>query len=295
MKNNFKSGFCVLCGRPNVGKSTLMNYFVGQKVAIVSPKAQTTRNCIRGIVTQDDCQIVFLDTPGIHKPKCKLNEFMVKTQKEAAIGADFTCVMLDVTQPIGTTDEHIIKEYGGAGMPWAIVLNKIDCVSRETVLSYLTRLAEFDATVIPVSATTGEGCDELMRVIKEHLDEGPMYFPEDMVCDFPERFLASEIIREKALLNLNDEIPHGIGVSIEQMQEQNNGKIRIIAEIVCERDSHKGIVIGKKGAMIKTIGTQAREELEALLDTKIYLEIFVKVRENWRNSSTVLKDLGYTE
>ncbi len=292
---NYKSGFCVLCGRPNVGKSTLMNYFVGQKVAIVSPKAQTTRNCIRGILTDDDFQIVFLDTPGIHKPKCKLNEFMMKTQKEAAIGADFTCVMLDITQEIGSTDEHIIEEYSTSGIPCAIVLNKIDCVEKEKVVSYITKLAKYDVMIIPVSAETGEGTDELLKVIKEHLPEGPQYFPEDMVCDFPERFLASEIIREKALLNLNEEIPHGIGVSIEAMQEQHNGNIRITADIICERDSHKGIIIGKKGAMIKTIGTQAREELEALLETKVYIELFVKVRDNWRNSNNALKDLGYTE
>lgn len=291
----YKSGFCVLCGRPNVGKSTLMNHFVGQKVAIVSPKAQTTRNCIRGILTGDDYQVVFLDTPGIHKPKCKLNEFMVKEQKEAAIGADFTCVMLDITQPIGSTDEHIIEEYASSDIPCAIVLNKIDLVSKETVISYLTRLAKYDCMIIPVSAQTGEGADELLSVIKQHLPEGPQYFPEDMVCDFPERFLAAEVIREKALLNLNEEIPHGIGVNINQMQEQSNGNIRISADIICERDSHKGIIIGKKGAMIKTIGTLAREELEALLETKVYIELFVKVRDNWRNSNTALKDLGYTE
>ncbi|MBE7091918.1 MAG: GTPase Era [Clostridiales bacterium] len=291
----YKSGFCVLCGRPNVGKSTLMNHFVGQKVAIVSPKAQTTRNCIRGILTGDDYQIVFLDTPGIHKPKCKLNEFMVKEQKEAAIGADFTCVMLDITQPIGSTDEHIIEEYASSDIPCAIVLNKIDLVQKETVISYLTRLAKYDCMIIPVSAQTGEGAEELLSVIKQHLPEGPQYFPEDMVCDFPERFLAAEVIREKALLNLNEEIPHGIGVNINQMQEQANGNIRISADIICERDSHKGIIIGKKGAMIKTIGTLARQELEALLETKVYIELFVKVRDNWRNSNTALKDLGYTE
>ncbi len=289
----FKSGFCVLCGRPNVGKSTLMNHFVGQKVAIVSPKAQTTRNCIRGILTDENEQIVFLDTPGIHKPKCKLNEFMAKTQKEASIGADFTCIMLDITQPVGHTDEKIIKEYSSASC--AIVLNKIDCVDRQTVLDYLTRLAEFDVPIVPVSAQTGEGCDELKRMISESLPAGPKYFPDDMVCDFPERFLASEIIREKALLNLSDEVPHGIGVSINRMQEQDNGNISISADILCERESHKGIIIGKGGAMIKKIGTEARQELEVLLDTKVYIELFVKVKENWRNSAAALKDLGYTE
>lgn len=291
---NFKSGFCVLCGRPNVGKSTLLNYLVGQKVAIVSPKAQTTRNCIRGIVTERDYQIVFLDTPGIHKPKCKLNEFMVKTQQEATVGADFTCVMLDAAEALGTTDEHILKEYA-VGENCAIVLNKIDTVTREQVLAWLTRLAVYNVPVIPVSATTGEGVGELLKVILEHLDEGPQYFPEDMVCDFPERFLVSEIIREKALLDLNDEIPHGIGVSVEKMEEKDNGNIRVMADIICERESHKRIIIGKGGAMIKNIGTQARQELEALLDTGVYLELFVKVRENWRNSGAALKDLGYTE
>ena len=289
----FKSGFCVLCGRPNVGKSTLMNHFVGQKVAIVSPKAQTTRNCIRGILTDENEQIVFLDTPGIHKPKCKLNEFMTKTQKEASIGADFTCIMLDITQPVGHTDEKIIKEYSSA--PCAIVLNKIDCVDRQTVLDYLTRLAEFDIPVVPVSAQTGEGCDELKKMISQSLPAGPKYFPDDMVCDFPERFLASEIIREKALLNLSDEVPHGIGVSINRMHEQDNGNISISADILCERESHKGIIIGKGGTMIKKIGTEARQELAVLLDTKVYIELFVKVKENWRNSAAALKDLGYTE
>ncbi len=292
---NFKSGFCVLCGRPNVGKSTLMNYFVGQKVAIVSPKAQTTRNCIRGILTEKDKQIVFLDTPGIHKPKCKLNEFMAKTQKEASLGADFTCIMIDISQPIGKTDEHIIKEYSASGIPSAIVLNKIDTVDRQTVLDTLARLAEYNVPLIPVSAVTGEGCDELLKMISASLPEGPKYFPDDMVCDFPERFLASELIREKALLNLNEEVPHGIGVSINKMEEQANGNVRISADITCERDSHKGIIIGKGGSMIKKIGSEAREELEYLLDTKVYIELFVKVKENWRNSPSVLKDLGYTE
>jgi len=290
---DFKSGFCVLCGRPNVGKSTLMNYFVGQKVAIVSPKAQTTRNCIRGIVTEEDFQIVFLDTPGIHKPKCKLNEFMVKAQQEAASGADFTCIMLDITEPIGTTDEHIIKEY--AGTESAIVLNKIDCVEREKVVATISALAQYGLPIVPVSAVSGEGCEELKRLITEHLEEGPQYFPEDMVCDFPERFLASEIIREKALLNLNDEIPHGIGISINSFEEQPNGNIKISADIICERDSHKGIIIGKAGSMIKKIGSEARTELETLLDTRVYVELFVKVRDNWRNSASMLKDLGYTE
>ncbi len=293
--SEFKSGFCVLCGRPNVGKSTLMNHFVGQKIAIVSPKAQTTRNCIRGILTEKDFQIVFLDTPGIHKPKSKLNEFMVKTQREAAIGADFTCIMLDITQPIGKTDEHIIKEYSSTGDPCAIVLNKIDMADKNTVFDTLARLGEYNVPIVPVSAVTGEGCDELLKMITDSLDEGPQYFPDDMVCDFPERFLASEIIREKALMNLSDEVPHGIGVSIEAMQEQDNGNIKISADIICERESHKGIIIGKKGSMIRLIGTQAREELEALFETKVYIELFVKVRDNWRNSASALKDLGYTE
>lgn len=293
--NEFQSGFCVLCGRPNVGKSTLMNYFVGQKIAIVSPKAQTTRNCIRGILTKPAYQIVFLDTPGIHKPKCKLNEYMVKSQKEASAGADFTAVMLDITQPVGNTDEHIIREYAAQNIPCAIVLNKIDCVEKEKVLETIAKLAVFDLPIIPVSAETGEGCEELLQVIVSHLPKGPQYFPEDMVCDFPERFLAAELIREKALLLLNEEIPHGIGVSITQMKEQKNGNIHICADVVCERESHKGIVIGKGGSMLKAIGTQARQELEALLDAKIYLELFVKVRQNWRNSGTVLKELGYRE
>lgn len=292
---NFKSGFCVLCGRPNVGKSTLMNYFVGQKVAIVSPKAQTTRNCIRGILTEKDKQIVFLDTPGIHKPKCKLNEYMAKTQKEASVGADFTCIMIDISQPIGKTDEHIIKEYSSSQIPCAIVINKIDTVERQTVLDTLAYLAEYNVPLVPVSAVTGEGCDELLKMISSHLPEGPKYFPDDMVCDFPERFLASELIREKALLNLNEEVPHGIGVNINEMREQDNGNIRISADIMCERESHKGIIIGKGGSMIKKIGSEAREELEYLLDTKVYIELFVKVKENWRNSLSALKDLGYSE
>lgn len=283
----------MLCGRPNVGKSTLMNYFVGQKIAIVSPKAQTTRNCIRGILTEGDYQVVFLDTPGIHKPKCKLNEYMSKVQSEASLGADFVCIMLDITQSIGKTDEHIIKEY--QNYPCAIVLNKIDLVERQKVLDTISYLAQFNIPIIPVSATTGEGCDELKNVIVQHLSEGPQYFPEDMVCDFPERFLASEIIREKALLNLNDEIPHGIGVVITEMKEQNNGNIRISADILCERESHKGIIIGSKGSMIKKIGTEAREELEFLLDAKIFIQLYIKVKENWRNSAATLKDLGYTE
>jgi len=270
-----------------------MNHYLGQKVAIVSPKAQTTRNCIRGILTEPDYQIVFLDTPGIHKPKSKLNDFMMKTQQQASDGVDFTAVILDVSQEIGQTDEHIIRQYASPNT--AIVLNKTDCTDKQKIMDTIVVLSKFELPIIPVSATTGEGCDELLKVILEHLEEGPKYFPEDMVCDYPERFLAAEMIREKALLHLSDEIPHGIGVSITEMKERQNGKLYISADVICERESHKRIVIGKGGSMLRTIGTEARQELEGLLDTPIYMELFVKVVENWRNSGSILKELGYFE
>jgi len=291
----YKSGFIVLCGRPNVGKSTLMNKMVGQKIAIVSPKAQTTRNCIRGILTGEGFQIVFLDTPGIMKPKSKLNEYMAHAQKEAAGGADAIVLILDGTEPLGHTDRELLEYYQYATAPVIVLVNKVDVMDKAALFEMLTQVGAFSypKAIVPISAVTGEGLDILQKELLELLPEGPQYFPEDMVCDYPEKFLAAEIIREKALLLLSDEIPHGIGVQIMKMSENEGRKLLIQAEIYCERDSHKGIIIGKGGSMLKQIGAAARIELQELLETEIYLELYVRVKENWRNSGVDLKELGY--
>lgn len=293
----YRSGFIVLCGRPNVGKSTLLNRMVGQKIAIVSPKAQTTRNCIRGILTGEDFQMVFLDTPGVIKPKSKLNEYMVRTQKDAAGGADILVLLLDATEPLGHTDRELLEGYAGAGMPVIILVNKIDAAEKAALLELLAQLSQYEyaRAIIPISAATGDGVEDFQKELLALLPEGPQYFPEDMVCDFPERFLAAEIIREKTLLLLSDEIPHGIGVQIVKMSENEGRKMLIQAEIYCERESHKGIIIGKGGSMLRKIGEAARTELQELLETDIYLELFVRVKENWRNSGYQLKELGYKD
>jgi len=291
----FKSGFVVICGRPNVGKSTLMNKMIGQKIAIVSPKPQTTRNTIRGILTGDDFQIVFLDTPGIHKPKSKLNEYMAKSQKEANSGADVIVIMLDATEPLGRTDIFILESYKNYKTPIIVLVNKIDLIDNDALYNFLASLSQFTYpyAVIPISAEKEIGVEVLQENLLELLPQGPKYFPDDMVCDFPERFLASELIREKALILLNQEIPHGIGVNITKMEENEGRKLLIQADVFCERDSHKGIIIGKGGSMLRQIGEAARIELQELLETEIYLELYVKVKENWRNSGAALKELGY--
>lgn len=292
-KTPFHSGFVAILGRPNVGKSTLMNKMIGEKVAIVSNRPQTTRNRIMGVVSHDDWQIVFLDTPGLHKPRTRLGEYMVKAAKDATDGIDALIVMVDASE-VGPNDREIVETMKKERVPKVLVVNKTDMVAEEKLMSVLASFNDcgYDA-VVPLSAQTGKGLEELTRVLHGFLPDGPRYFPGDMVTDQPERVLCAEIIREKALRNLREEVPHGIGVEMMAMTRLSDTLTEIQATIYCEKASHKGIIIGKQGAMLKTIGTQARLDIERLLDTKVSLKLWVKVREDWRNRKDDLRTLGY--
>ena len=292
-KKAFHSGFAAIVGRPNVGKSTLMNAMVGEKVAIVSDRPQTTRSRIMGVTTGEDWQIVFLDTPGLHKPRTRLGEYMVKTVKDAMDGIDVLIVMVDVHE-IGPMDRSIVEDMAKTQTPKVLVLNKTDLADEARVLAAIASFKDkgYDA-IIPVSAETKQGLDELRRVLCSYLPEGPRYFPDDMMTDQPERMIIAEIIREKALRHLRDEVPHGIGVEMMRIEKISNTLTEIHATIYCERASHKGIIIGKQGAMLRTIGSEARADIERLMDTKISLKLWVKVREDWRNRMDDLRTLGY--
>ena len=289
----FRSGFVTIVGRPNVGKSTLMNALVGEKVAIVSNRPQTTRNRIMGVMTRDDWQMVFLDTPGIHTPRTKLGNYMMQSVREAMDGMDGMMVLVDATQ-VGEPDRSIVKEMAGKKVPKVLLLNKIDLLQPEKLLTLIASFADcgYDA-IIPISAKTGDGLEELTRVMAEKLPVGPKYFPDDMMTDQPERLIVAEMIREKALLHLRDEVPHGIGVEIMGMNKENDGFMEIHATIYCERDAHKGIIIGKRGAMLQQIGTEARHDIENLLDLHVNLKLWVKIRPDWRNRMDDLRNLGY--
>ena len=298
MVEKFKSGFVTFIGRPNVGKSTLMNRLIGQKIAITSNKPQTTRNRIRTVYTDDRGQIVFLDTPGVNKPKNKLGKYM---REEAASGlkdVDIICYLIEPDSYIGENEEEIISILKEVSTPVILVINKTDTVKKDeiiTVIDTFTKKAEF-SEVVPVSARNGYNTDELISVIFSHLPEGPLYYDEDTVTDQPIKVIAAEIIREKALHALNEEIPHGIAVVIENFKERSGTKpiTDIEATVYCERDSHKGIIIGKNGSMLKKIGSNARFELERELDTKVNLQLFVKVNKDWRDNSLSLKNFGFT-
>lgn len=295
-KKDFKSGFVALVGRPNVGKSTLMNRLIGQKIAITSSKPQTTRNRIQTVYTDERGQVIFLDTPGIHKSKNKLGKFMVETAESTFSDADVILWLVEPTNYIGAGEQYIIEKLKACGTPVILVINKIDTVKKEEILEFIaTYSKQMDfAEVIPVSALRGENTSHLMDVLFSYLEEGPMYFDEDTVTDQPERQIAAEMIREKALRNLSDEVPHGIAVTIEKMHERPGGHlIDIEATIICERDSHKGIIIGKQGAMLKKIGQDARKEIEMMVGCKINLQLWVKVKKDWRDSDVMLKNYGY--
>ena len=289
----FRSGFVTIVGRPNVGKSTLMNALVGEKVAIVSNRPQTTRNRIMGVMTRDDWQMVFLDTPGIHTPRTKLGNYMMQSVREAMDGMDGMMVLVDATA-VGEHDRSIVKEMASKKVPKVLLLNKIDLLQPEKLLTLIASFADcgYDA-IIPISAKTGDGLEELTRVMAEKLPLGPKYFPDDMMTDQPERLIVAEMIREKALLHLRDEVPHGIGVEIMGMNKENDGFMEIHATIYCERDAHKGIIIGKRGAMLQQIGTEARHDIENLLDLHVNLKLWVKIRPDWRNRMDDLRNLGY--
>ncbi len=292
----YHSGFAALIGRPNVGKSTLMNRLIGQKIAITSSKPQTTRNRIQTVYTSDEGQIIFLDTPGIHKAKNRLGEFMVETAERTFSEVDIILWLVEPSNFIGAGEQYIIEKLKKTDTPIFLVINKIDKVKKEEILSFIdTYRKELDfAEVIPVSALQGDNTDALISTMLRYLPEGPMYYDEDTITDQPERQIVAELVREKALRNLSDEIPHGIAVVIDRMKERPGGTlIDIDATIICERDSHKGIIIGKQGAMLKKIGQQARFEIEALLGCKVNLKLWVKVRKDWRDSDLLIKNYGY--
>ena len=289
MKNDFKSGFVTLIGRPNVGKSTLMNYLIGQKIAITSNKPQTTRNRIQTVLTTDEGQIVFVDTPGIHKAKNKLGEYMVNVAEKTLNEVDVVLWLVEPTTFIGAGEQHIAKQLQRVKTPVILVINKVDSVKREEILPAIAAYKDiYDfADIVPVSARSGDNTDELLRVIMKYLPYGPQFYDEDTVTDQPERQIVAELIREKALHSLQDEIPHGIAVAIDRMKMQNK-VMHIDATIICERDSHKGIIIGKQGSMLKKIGSTARYEIERMLDCKVNLKLWVKVKKDWRDSEFLM-------
>ena len=289
----FRSGFVAILGRPNVGKSSIMNYFVGEKVAIVSNKAQTTRSRILGVCTKDDVQIVFVDTPGIHKPRTKLGRYMVKAADDAKEGVDAVLVVVDA-EKIGPQDEAVMASVASMACPKFLAVNKTDIVKPEALMPQLARIdaSAFDS-VVSVSARRGDNMDVLFKKIRGVMPEGPKYFPDDMITDQPERIMCAEIIREKALLHLRDEIPHGVGVEMLSIQKLSDHLTEIHANVYCERAAHKSIIIGKQGAMLGLIGSEARADIEKLLNTRVNLKLWVKVREDWRNRSGDLAALGY--
>ena len=297
MSDSFKSGFVTLIGRPNVGKSTLMNRMIGQKIAITSSKPQTTRNRIQTVYHDERGQIIFLDTPGIHKAKNKLGEYMVNAAESTFKEVDVVLWLVEPTDFIGKGERHIAETLKKSKAPVILVMNKIDTVKKAELLQFIDAykdILEF-AEIVPVSAVTGDGVEDLVGTMFRYLDEGPQYYDEDTITDQPERQIVAELIREKALRLLSDEIPHGIAVSIESMKDRPGKRplVDIEATIICERDSHKGIIIGKQGSMLKKIGTDAREDIESFLQTKVNLKLWVKVKKDWRDSDFLLKNFGY--
>lgn len=295
----YKSGFVSIVGRPNVGKSTLMNNMVGEKIAIMSDKPQTTRNTIQAVYTDDQAQIVFLDTPGIHKPKNKLGQMMVKSAEESFKNVDCILFVVDDSDKIGKGDSMIIHNLRKAKVPVFLVINKVDKIANKEDIFDLIKMYDQEGVfkeIIPVSALKSSNIDSLIKAIKQTLDVGPKYFPDYMVTDQPERVLVAELIREKVLQYTNDEVPHGIVIEIEKMKARKDKDIvDVSAVIYCERNSHKGIIIGKNGRKLKGIGKSAREEIEFLLDTKVNLQLWVKVKENWRNLTNFITDFGLNE
>lgn len=294
-KQSFRSGFVAILGRPNVGKSSIMNRFVGEKVAIVSNHPQTTRSRLLGVATHADWQIVFVDTPGLHKPRTKLGQYMVKAANDAREGVDAVLCVVD-GQFIGAGDRAILEDVAKMGSPKFLAVNKIDLCEPEKLMPQLQKLNDlgFDQ-IVCVSARRGDRMDELLSMLVSAMPEGPKYFPDDMMTDQPERVLCAEIIREKALWNLRDEVPHGVGVEMLSIKEVRPGLTEIHANIYCERASHKSIIIGRQGAMLGKIGSEARRDIEKLLNTHVSLKLWVKVREDWRNRAGDLRALGYED
>ena len=292
-----KTAVVSVVGRPNVGKSTLTNKLVGQKVAIVSSKPQTTRTRITGLLNKNGTQYVFLDTPGLHKPRTQLGDYMCKVVTDTVSEVDAAMLVVEPIANIGPAEESLIAQIKAHHMPAVLVINKIDTIKKEELLNVIATYAaahEFEA-VVPISARTGEGLDDLLGELSKYAIEGPQLFPEDMVSDQPERQLVAEIIREKMLRLLDREVPHGVAVGIERWHEREDGLVEINAVIYCEKASHKGIIIGKQGAMLREIGKQARGDIERMLDAKVYLELWVKVKEGWRNNQYQMRNFGYEE
>ena len=298
MKENFKSGFVAIIGRPNVGKSTLMNHLIGQKIAITSKKPQTTRNKIQTVYTCEDGQIIFLDTPGIHKAKNKLGEYMVNVAEQTLKDVDVILWLVEPTTYIGAGEKHIAEQLQKTSLPVILVINKVDTVKKEDILQVIDnyrKLYDF-AEIIPASALRGQNTKDIVNSLFKYMPYGPMFYDEDTVTDQPQRQIVAEIIREKALHALDEEIPHGIAVTIEKMRERKSQHIvDIEATIICERDSHKGIMIGKQGSMLKKIGSNARFEIEKMLEERVNLKIWVKVKKDWRDSDTLMKNFGYNK
>lgn len=296
MREDFKSGFAAIIGRPNVGKSTLMNHLIGQKIAITSRKPQTTRNRIQTVYTDEQGQIVFLDTPGIHKAKNKLGEYMVNVAQRTFKDADVILWLVEPTNFIGAGERHIAEQLKLCKLPVILVINKVDTVKKSEVAGFIEsyrNICNF-AEIVPVSALCSQNLDTLLECIFKYLPYGPQFYDEDTVTDQPQRQIVAEMIREKALRTLDEEIPHGIAVTIDRMKERSQGNlVDIDATIICERDSHKGIIIGKQGAMLKKIGSAARFEIEKMLDMKVNLKLWVKVKKDWRDSDYLIKNFGY--
>lgn len=295
MSKQFKSGFVAIVGRPNVGKSTFMNYVLGQKIAIMSDKAQTTRNKIQGVYTNQDCQIVFLDTPGIHKPKHELGNFMVESAYSALKEVDAVLFMVNAAEKRGPGDDFIIEKLKKIKTPVFLVLNKIDLISPDELLDRVESYQETIpfAGIIPISVLQGNNVQELMTTLTNHLPEGPLYYPSDQITDHPEYFVVSELIREKILHLTKEEIPHSVAVTVDKMQKDEFDKVHVYANIIVERPTQKGIIIGKGGKLLKEIGVRARKDIEQLLGNKVYLELWVKVEKDWRKKKSHLQDFGY--
>ncbi|MBH9581180.1 GTPase Era [Staphylococcus felis] len=294
---SYKSGFVTIIGRPNVGKSTFVNRVIGHKIAIMSDKAQTTRNKIQGVMTEKDAQIIFLDTPGIHKPKHKLGDYMMKVAKNTLSEIDSVMFMVNVNEPIGRGDQYIMDMLKHLKTPVFLVLNKIDLIHPDQLMPIIDSYKKYMdfAEIIPISALEGHNVDHFISVLKNYLPEGPKYYPDGQISDHPEQFVVSELIREKILETTTEEIPHSIGVNVERMIRESEDRVTVEAIIYVERDSQKGIIIGKGGKKLKTIGQRARHDIEYLLGSKVYLDLWVKVQKDWRNKSKFIKQMGYVE
>ena len=292
-----KTAMITICGRPNVGKSTLTNALVGEKIAIVSNKPQTTRNRISAVVNRGNTQFVIIDTPGFHKPRTRLGDYMVNVVKESVADVDAVMLLVEPIANIGRQEEELIARIKETGVPAILVINKIDTVEKTELLEVMALYSaahDFDV-IIPMSAKNGEGIDELLAELEKYAQEGPQLFPDDMICDQPEKQICAELVREKLLLCLDKEIPHGTAVEVTRFSERDNGIIDLDVTIYCEKASHKGIIIGKQGAMLKKIGELARADIEAFMGTKVFLQTWVKVKENWRDSTAQLRNFGFTE